>query len=364
MQLASRTYRKPDMSVQNVTMYVDGTNGSDSGDGSAAKPFKTIGKAIAQIPQVVNHGYTINIAFGTYNETLNMSGLIGSGSITFNGDVNVSSNVTVSGDTVLVTCSVPIFINGINFTSTNLPLVVARCMFVGLDKCNIVSVAAGSTATSFLETFGRITNSTISNKFHCVNVDIGAQVTLINNSGTGNTNYVNALSGAVYTSGTKPIGAMIGTSGVINPWGDNTRANRAMASAWNSAGLTMTNASTFYKMPFDTKSWDNLNEYDTTNKRYVASKTGQILVNCTVSLSSAPANARVVMSIYKNGSQYIQIGGVQLGSSASDEVINGSGTVQVAAGDYLEIYLWSSIASTLTYGNNGQTGFVEYQQIA
>ena len=46
------------------TVYVDGTNGNDSNDGSQAHPFKTIGAAV----NAVASGGTVNIAAGTYQE--------------------------------------------------------------------------------------------------------------------------------------------------------------------------------------------------------------------------------------------------------------------------------------------------------
>lgn len=50
-----------DLSTEDVTFYVDGTNGSDDNDGTYSSPFKTLGKAYSMIPKFYNNKYTIDI---------------------------------------------------------------------------------------------------------------------------------------------------------------------------------------------------------------------------------------------------------------------------------------------------------------
>src|SRR5262245_3306693 len=75
------------------TYYVDATKGNDSkGNGSPAKPWKTISKAAS----VANAGDTVKIRSGTYRETVRPahSGTA-SAPVTFEPDTG--ANVTVSG---------------------------------------------------------------------------------------------------------------------------------------------------------------------------------------------------------------------------------------------------------------------------
>lgn len=68
-----------------ATMYlwVDGVNGSDEEDGKTSlKAFKTIGKAISLIPDILSHSVTVFIADGTYDEGISISQKQGAGTLT------------------------------------------------------------------------------------------------------------------------------------------------------------------------------------------------------------------------------------------------------------------------------------------
>src|SRR5699024_1249738 len=60
---------------QPINLYVDATNGSDDNEGTQDKPFKTINKAISKLPSVSIPSTTINIADGTYDETVHLYNL-------------------------------------------------------------------------------------------------------------------------------------------------------------------------------------------------------------------------------------------------------------------------------------------------
>lgn len=81
--LARQIYNVPQKTTADMTLYVDGTNGSDGNNGSAEKPFKTIQRAVNSVPQVVNHWVTINIASGNYAEDVTVNGFVGSGIVTY-----------------------------------------------------------------------------------------------------------------------------------------------------------------------------------------------------------------------------------------------------------------------------------------
>jgi len=83
-----------------LTLYVNGSTGSDSNDGlSAATPFATIQKAIDVVSGTLDtsiYTVTIQVAAGTYTAALICKQLIGSGSVQLFGDATTPANVTIS----------------------------------------------------------------------------------------------------------------------------------------------------------------------------------------------------------------------------------------------------------------------------
>jgi hypothetical protein len=79
------------------TVYVAPTGNDSTGDGSSGNPYATINKAISVIPKNLNGSIstTINIAAGTYAETVALRGYHG-GRLVFaiNGTVNINSMET------------------------------------------------------------------------------------------------------------------------------------------------------------------------------------------------------------------------------------------------------------------------------
>lgn len=103
-----------------LTLYVSPTGSDTTGDGSSAKPYATISKALSIIPKNLGaYGATIRVAAGTYTDSPIISNFTGyqvqlqlDGNVTLNGRVTVSNNSC----TVRITCgSYTLIIN----TSTN-----------------------------------------------------------------------------------------------------------------------------------------------------------------------------------------------------------------------------------------------------
>ena len=81
----------------NKTIYVATTGSNTTGDGSQSAPYSSISKAMSTIPKNLN-GFTatINIASGSYNENVNISGYSG-GRVLLTGD---GGGVTLNSLTV------------------------------------------------------------------------------------------------------------------------------------------------------------------------------------------------------------------------------------------------------------------------
>lgn len=92
----------PIMSLGTFTVYVDGTDGTDNpsyGTGVDGSAFKTIQYAVNQIPGLVGGNVVVNIAAGTYAESVSIYGksFTGSYSITLNGTLIAGDNLVASG---------------------------------------------------------------------------------------------------------------------------------------------------------------------------------------------------------------------------------------------------------------------------
>ena len=99
----------------NLTLYVNGSTGSDSNPGTQSAPFATITAALNAIPKNLG-GYTatINIAAGTYNEEITIRGFCGGGvgnlkAITFIG----SGTSTVISGSIAINDNISIYINNL-----------------------------------------------------------------------------------------------------------------------------------------------------------------------------------------------------------------------------------------------------------
>lgn len=117
--------------------------------------------------------------------------------------------------------------------------------------------------------------------------------------------------------------------------------------AWNSP------ATAFARLSFDTEDYDTNNNFDsTTNFRYTVPVAGFYQINARASVNG---NIQHVIALYKNGSIYQRgtngVGNAITGSSYSD-------LVQLAAGDYIELWIYTdtSNAGEVTTGSQAFFG--------
>lgn len=131
---------RPTFTTANITLYVDTATGSDSNNGlTAGTAFKTISKALNVIPQIVNHTVTINVAAGTYNETVTPKGFSGSGTINLIGD-NVLSTTRSILNLYAVSNSIKITATGFCGTSITAHAFAASLSTAVLfDKCKVTA---------------------------------------------------------------------------------------------------------------------------------------------------------------------------------------------------------------------------------
>ena len=169
-------------------VYVDATNGDDiAGDGTQAKPWKTIQKAVDMCPKVTNgpYQYYVTLKAGTYEQDVNIYNL--STFIFISGEdyssIDKADNTLIKGKIIVSNCNM-IMLRGLKIGGNNGTGVVNRgsnsdMLNCKLDKCSI-SVDNGRLAASRCD---------ISNYGHASLGAIHCQGGIINLSvitGTGN----------------------------------------------------------------------------------------------------------------------------------------------------------------------------------
>jgi hypothetical protein len=156
----------------------------------------------------------------------------------------------------------------------------------------------------------------------------------INNQGTGSFSLTAPALHINYLSVVQVDKALAPTSGGVS-------AGTA-ARAYRTAALPL--GVGFNKIPLDTVSADPGGHFNLTSGRYVAPTTGYYQVNAGASANTTAANQNIEAAIYKNGV------GVVYGTAAPDPTSGStiqslaSDVIFLSAGDYLELYCFSSAA--------------------
>ncbi|MFM9328726.1 hypothetical protein [Paenibacillus mesotrionivorans] len=339
------------MTRTDVTYYVR-TDGYDSNSGTvntAAGAFKTIGKAISMIPQVVNHTVTINVGPGAYDEDVILDGYTGKNAvINLLGDTIVSTSRTIKSLTIS-NCVVAVIARGFNITTTtsNQSIAVVRAQYAGLSYMSIVQSASNKHGIYAVSAVCYINNSTISNKLVAIVAEQGSRVTASNNAGSGNTAVFSSASGSIVA---KANGMPTGTAleqvvtggitlqenGVINPWGDNTAGSRPYALVCLLASQTIAPA-TWVKVNYVREIYDQLNNYDHTTNRFIALQTGFYHVSASALLLGMAAGVGAYLSIWINGEQYLT--SFAQNTVQQDLQLHINKPILLLAGQYMEIYV-------------------------
>ena len=196
--------------TKDITYYVS-TTGNDSNDGlTSGTTFKTIAKAISMLPQVINHTVNINIASGTYNETVNINGFFGQGSINVNGGTtNVNAVNYIVNQLLIKNCTCNVTIKGVTAnTTSSFGFGLYNNVYVSLVSC--VCTASTAVQPGIHGAKGGtvcIATCIISNRANGIQALNGTIIISDSNSGTGNATGIFAASGGTITkAGTQPTG--------------------------------------------------------------------------------------------------------------------------------------------------------------
>jgi hypothetical protein len=209
VDLCGQLALRPTKTTIALTYYVNTTLGNDNNLGLAvgAGAFKTIGKAVSMIPQIINHTISINVADGTYAETVSLSGFVGSGYIYLTGNSGTPANVIVNIINVThVTCGLSI--NGFRLSTTTVnAMTITTSIGIVIANMSIIASALTFVAIYFNHSKGRVQNSIISNHQDAIYANYESNVFSDTNSGTLNTIGLCSLNGSTITkSGIQPAG--------------------------------------------------------------------------------------------------------------------------------------------------------------
>lgn len=193
--------------TSNMTYYVDAATGNNNNDGLAAgRAFKTIMKAILAIPQIVNHDITINVAPGTYDESVSLRGFLGKGTIFLYGDTTISDSRVVNW--VFISrnaCRVDVRgFCSINTSDHAFSIVYTTSAFI--SYCKTDASTGSYSGMDINNAFAEVYNCSISNR----NSGIRANKAVVysnNNAGIGNVYGIRAdNAGTIGKDGTQPSG--------------------------------------------------------------------------------------------------------------------------------------------------------------
>ena len=353
----------PSKTIVDIAYYVR-TDGSDSNAGTAntaGTAFKTIGKAISMIPQIVNHTVNIYVAAGTYMEDIFITGFTGSGAIILNPDAIIVSDSVVVNSLNCIRNTIGIGVKGFKFLKTdNNAVLIHTCSQVDVPFSKIVG-ASQYAGIAVYYSRANMLQSEISNRAIAINANEMSSVFAWSTTGKGNTLGLFAQTGSkIQYIGTAPgattpiatgYGGTVQYSDVINPWGDNTSGSRPYVLAYVPSAQSVS-SSGWNKVNYSSEFYDQTNNYNAPTQTFVAPLTGFYYVSASVLLKSMPAGVGAFISIWVNGARaftnFVQ------NTVQEDVQLNISKSMVVSAGQTIEVHVIQYSAGYVTISQENE----------
>lgn len=213
----------PLKTTANLTYYVNTSTGLDTNDGLTSETaLKTIMSAVNKLPQTINHNIIINVAAGTYNETVTFYGFNGKGFIALIGGSNTTDAVNYVVKAISISlCSCKINVTAITAnTTTEHAFLNYSSIYVEFLRC--VCTVTSSTFCGLITSNGGasyVGGCILSNRSIGVISQFGSTIISDNNTGTGNTAGISAIyGGTIAKADSQPTGTtseQVATGGVI-----------------------------------------------------------------------------------------------------------------------------------------------------
>lgn len=168
----------------------------------------------------------------------------------------------------------------------------------------------------------------------------------------------NPDSGSLWESGTGYIQPVNTNTVRIYDNGIVSTSGQSACRVKMSANQTVANE-TVSIVSFSVVEFDNQNEWDISNYRFVASEDGIYQINVSVLYDIAPSSAkRISVMIYKNGNSYVWFREA-ISDTINEHQVNGSCLVKLDKNDYIEIKTWHNFGSDATILSVEAYSFVE-----
>src|SRR5690606_32794642 len=211
--------------TDNVTIYVDATNGNDANPGTQSQPLQTIGAAVEKITNLIiddNHTVTIQLAPGTYVENVDIRNLIGAGTFYLRGgsDLEEADDYVIDGFVRFLGCTCVTYTHGIKVLGSSSmagAIVFARCLAGRVSNCKVDKTGRINSENNYGVQAGAhslitVTNSDISNITGGSNINVAIQcfqtsrIFSFDNTGNNNSVGLRAVAGTIMKSGSQPSG--------------------------------------------------------------------------------------------------------------------------------------------------------------
>ena len=116
------------------------------------------------------------------------------------------------------------------------------------------------------------------------------------------------------------------------------------------------------KVTIDTKTYDTLEEFDSSNNRFTATTSGYYLAIASVFFLTAPTDNRYIAYIFKNGSavaeSWVHTGKQEHVSPLATDIIS------LEAGDYLELYCHQSTGGDVSINGDTNRTYLAIHQLS
>ena len=346
----------PQQTTADIIYYVrtDGNDGNTGLANTAGGAFRTIQKAISVIPKMVNHTATINVAAGTYAETVVLEGFLSTKVVylTASGIVNITSME-------LLNCHGQIIVNG--FTANTTTAVGAfrvsasrRVVFI---SC-IVTTSAPQAGVYISASDVFVESCIISNRALAVGALAESIVYATGNTGVNNSaSYLSGFGSYFGYTGSGPAGAMVAqdsgmlvpAGGVLNPWGDNTKSFRPIGEMHHENVPTsqVVPAMTWTKVLFTANINNNKSIVNVSNSRFVIPEPGFYSIEARVgAVAGANSLTREILAVHVDGVQNSWIA-EQYHGGKGDTQICGGGLYDLYAGQIIELFIYSDVSCSI-----------------
>lgn len=353
-----------------VTYYVrtDGSDGNNGLANTAAGAFKTIGKAISMVPTIVNHTVTINVATGTYTESVRVVGFSGGGAIRFNPSVAAVSDSYIINDFLAARCSIPVNVYGFKAVSTTVnAFAAAESINVQLYYCKSDSNTTASGAGGIVANSAKLYaySCSISNKNMAIVAGQNAGIFSYDNTGSGsNVGLYAGEGGHIAATGSVPTGTTaqatgnsgtIDNRGVINPWGDNTYGLRPILWAHRSSDINLSSGAWNTLVYNAAPTNQNIN-YSTVTGSATINQTGWYNVKVSVLIFGMTDGQQGQLRVAHNNTYFRVVDFRMNPTTGANMFLSGSMNLFCGASDTVLIQLYMDGAHTII-GGDDQTRF-------